>query len=267
VAEATADSFNIGLMNDAIDAATAALNAEPSENVPIPDHASMLAFACGREPWATWLKSGGPLESAHLELSDLMLAVLAQWGQSTPPAQEDLATDQLMAANLSALLIEECGLHSPGSSIYDLLQRAAAMLVNYGLPARPVTLPAPKPGDVRELHPLWYLVEFLEGHSSFLRQTEPLSELAEILSDSATLLQQQEAELATLRGAPVVVCDRTPKEGDCDAEGGLWIWSTAGAMARWQLVYLKFVGNVSFTHWLPAHALPLPAFTIGQESQ
>ncbi len=129
VAEATADSFNIGLMNDAIDAATAALNAEPSENVPIPDHASMLAFACGREPWATWLKSGGPLESAHLELSDLMLAVLAQWGQSTPPAQEDLATDQLMAANLSALQVEECGLHSPGSSTHDLLQRVAAMLV------------------------------------------------------------------------------------------------------------------------------------------
>lgn len=63
----------------------------------------------------------------------------------TPPAPEDLATDQLVAASLSALLIKECGLHSPGSSTHDLLQRAAAMLVNYGLPARPAIPPAPEP--------------------------------------------------------------------------------------------------------------------------
>jgi hypothetical protein len=61
----------------------------------------------------------------------------------TPPAPEDLATDQMMAANLSALLIKECGLHSPGSSAHDLLQRAAAMLVNYGLPAHSATPPPP----------------------------------------------------------------------------------------------------------------------------
>lgn len=59
---------------------------------------------------------------------------------------EDLAADQAMAANLSALLIRESGLHSPGSSTHDLLQRAAAMLVNYGMPARSATPPAPVPG-------------------------------------------------------------------------------------------------------------------------
>jgi len=64
---------------------------------------------------------------------------------ATRPAPGDLATDQLMAASLSASLIKECGLHSPGSSIYDLLQRAAAMLVNYGLPARAALPPAPVP--------------------------------------------------------------------------------------------------------------------------
>jgi hypothetical protein len=107
VAEATADSFSVGLMNEAIDEATAALDAEPSENVPIPNHASMLAFACGREPWATWLKSGGSLESAHLELSDLMLAVLARWGQSTPPAPEAPVKDSPVA---NALLQAEAAL-------------------------------------------------------------------------------------------------------------------------------------------------------------
>ena len=57
---------------------------------------------------------------------------------------------------------------------------------------------------------------------------------------------------------PIAVSERLPGEGDCDAEGRLWVWSTAGAMARWQLVYLKFVRNVSFAHWRPFHAIPLP---------
>jgi hypothetical protein len=70
------------------------------------------------------------------------------------------------------------------------------------------TPPAPEKGEVGELHPLWYLVEFLEGHSSFLQRTDPTDELAQILSDSATLLQQQEAELAALRGVPVPVSER-----------------------------------------------------------
>jgi hypothetical protein len=57
-----------------------------------PDHVNLIAFAYGREPWATWLRTGGCLESAHCELSDLMTAVLARWGnraQSAPLA--DLA--------------------------------------------------------------------------------------------------------------------------------------------------------------------------------
>jgi hypothetical protein len=66
---------------------------------------------------------------------------------------EDLAADQAMAANLSALLIRESGLHSPGSSTHDLLQRVAAMLVNYGMPARSATPPAPEPGEAA--HPTY----------------------------------------------------------------------------------------------------------------
>jgi hypothetical protein len=86
------------------------------------------------------------------DVADLCSAVLARWGRPTAlPAPEDLATDQTMAANLSALLIEECGLHSPGSSAHDLMQRAAAMLVNYGLPARPTAPRAPEVAEVGEL--------------------------------------------------------------------------------------------------------------------
>jgi hypothetical protein len=69
----------------AIDNARAALD-EPEKKGP--DHASLIAFAYGREPWATWLKIGGCLESAHCELSDLMTDVLARWGNSASPALE-----------------------------------------------------------------------------------------------------------------------------------------------------------------------------------
>ena len=55
---------------------------------PAPDHVNLIGFAYGREPWATWLRKGGCLESAHCELSDLMLAVLAKWGHPTTTPEQ-----------------------------------------------------------------------------------------------------------------------------------------------------------------------------------
>ena len=51
-----------------------------------------------------------------------------------PPTPEDLAADQELGAGLSAALIKECARHCPDSSVYGLLQRAAAMANNYGQP-------------------------------------------------------------------------------------------------------------------------------------
>jgi hypothetical protein len=55
--------------------------AQPEPQGFTPDHVNLMCFAFEREPWATWLRRGGCLESAHCELSDLMLAVLARWGR------------------------------------------------------------------------------------------------------------------------------------------------------------------------------------------
>jgi hypothetical protein len=71
------------------------------------DHAGLIAFALGREPWSTWLQKGGCLESAHCELSDLMLAVLARWGHSTPPAPAAPVDDNPVA---NALTVAEAAL-------------------------------------------------------------------------------------------------------------------------------------------------------------
>jgi hypothetical protein len=94
---------------------------------------------------AEWLRENPPGQPVAIDPRACPTPGAYSCVEPTSQAPEDLATDQLMAANLSALLVEECGLHSPGSSTHDLLQRVAAMLVNYGLPARPVTPPAPEP--------------------------------------------------------------------------------------------------------------------------
>ena len=75
--------------------ARTALATPPPEPLSWPDHWNLIALAFGREPWATWLQPSGCLESAHRELSDLMLAVLAHWGRPAtpppePPTDEDL---------------------------------------------------------------------------------------------------------------------------------------------------------------------------------
>lgn len=72
--------------------------------------------------------------------------------------------------------------------------------------ARPATLPTPEPGEAKELHPLWYLIEFLEGHSSFLRRTDPTDELAQVLSDSATLLKRLASPAYLVVGRPPEGC-------------------------------------------------------------
>jgi hypothetical protein len=95
-----------------------------------------------------WLRDNPPGQPVAIEPRGCPTPGACSCVGPTSQAPEDLATDQLMAANLSALLIKECGLHSPGSSAHALLQRAAAMLVNYGLPARPATPPAPQAGEV-----------------------------------------------------------------------------------------------------------------------
>jgi hypothetical protein len=163
------DVLGIPLDNwiDAIDAARAALKAEPEgegpSNAQIEEVAKQIYKAMRFERLDStpeWVDRGNSL--AQSEARFTARAVLGGWGRAellaaklgvdlsrpaTPQTPKDLATDQMMAANLSALLIRESGLHSPGPSTHDLLQRAAAMLVNYGLPAHPATPPAPEPGE------------------------------------------------------------------------------------------------------------------------
>jgi hypothetical protein len=77
----------------AAEARAALALAQPEPQGFTPDHVNLMCFAFEREPWATWLRRGGCLESAHCELSDLMLAVLARWGR---PAIEPVAQPEMV---------------------------------------------------------------------------------------------------------------------------------------------------------------------------
>jgi len=68
------------------------------------------------------------------------------------------------------------------------------------------TLQAPEPGEAKELHSSWYLIEFLEGHSSVLRRTDPMDELAQVLSDSATLIKRLASPAYLVVGRPPEGC-------------------------------------------------------------
>ena len=85
----TADEIHLRGIR-AVMAALTALATPPPEPLSWPDHWNLIGFAFGREPWRTWLQPGGRLESAHRELSDLMLAVLAHWGRPATPPPEPL---------------------------------------------------------------------------------------------------------------------------------------------------------------------------------
>lgn len=90
--------------------------------------------------------------------------------------------------------------------------------------------------------------------------TQELFALWEVCNSPSVFARQLLARYGNRTPTPISVNDRLPGAEDCDGEGRLWIWTKAGAIWRWQLVYLQFtnLGNGEQTHWLPHWALPLP---------
>ena len=131
--------------------------------------------------------------------------------------------------------------------------------------------PAPAPaGEVGEalkvidkMQQEWVLISDNDGTAS-PSLTMPISlrrftVIRDALTRAADLLERQAAPV------PVAVSERLPGAGDCDADGFCWWFSPAdpsagtfGVAACW--VLRKYEPEDDFrTHWLPAHALPLPS--------
>jgi hypothetical protein len=76
-----------------------------------------------------------------------------------------------------------------------------------------------------------------------------------LIQRARAALAQPEPEGPT---QPIPVSERLPGPEDCDAEGRCWIYMPdIGTAPTWWLVDPCDIGPYH-THWLPAHALPVP---------
>ena len=59
---------------------------------------------------------------------------------------------------------------------------------------------------------------------------------------------------------PVVVSERLPGAEDCDEKGSCWLWTPddVDGVGHWSYSHRDWAQEGDVTHWLPAHALPLP---------
>lgn len=192
--------------------------------------------------------------------SDSYLAALAALSQPAPPA-EALAARPLLEQ--VARMGDRIGQHTMGE-IMAISNRAAAWL-EATPPGQPVAIEprgCPTPGACSCVVPnppaegeVGELVAMMKreagcaesaGHLVFM---EPMD-----MARAAELLEQRHS-------APVPVSERLPRPEDCDAEGRCWLCGKVEG--DWRLLNPENTGvpqlKYCFTHWLPAHALPLPA--------
>ena len=117
---------------------------------------------------------------------------------------------------------------------------------------RPAAPPAPEPGELGELVE-WIHREAIHGPD------------ADEWRRAATLLQQFSAPAPAV--VPVAVSERLPGEGDCDEEGRSWCYTPRedfdGVLIMHSRWILSRPAEID-THWLPAHAMPLPQAGEGE---
>jgi hypothetical protein len=186
----------------------------------------------------------------------------------------------------AALAAEPVGEEPTEALVDDLFNRFADSCDEYGLWSmgkdglraalarwtHPAAPPAPEPGEVGELvkllqaeaddpHEQWLNTDNLRRAATLLQQQRYLLGLAGQELDN--FMEQQAAPAPVV--VPVPVSERLPGEGDCDAEGRCW-WFNPGcsassnphiATSSWRFTHM-LAGKPMGTHWLPAHAIPLP---------
>ena len=121
----------------------------------------------------------------------------------------------------------------------DVLQRARASMADE--PPEPAP---PADGEVAEF------VEWLQ---------EEADDYECIGCEDSAAKCRRAAELLPLQQlVPVSVSERLPGPEDCDSHG--WCWVLYSAHSTWTLEppYGQDGMPTGWTHWLPAHALPLP---------
>ena len=64
---------------------------------------------------------------------------------------------------------------------------------------------------------------------------------------------------AALVAEPVAVSERLPGPEDVSEDGNCWLWDREGCFWDWTYIRTRTRAEMyTYTHWLPAHAIPLP---------
>lgn len=154
--------------------------------------------------------------------------------------------------------------HLP-AGLYSLAQKTGAIELPAGRPwdghtaadvvrrlrVWAITPPPPADGEVAEL------VAKLRKLCSDL-DYDDRGEEAGYCYRAADLLQRLSPPVLV----PVPVSEGLPGSEDCDAEHYCWRWNTIGGLWTRQPLVRKWYEFES--HWLPAHALPLPGQEVGE---
>jgi hypothetical protein len=91
---------------------------------------------------------------------------------------------------------------------------------------------------------------------------EDLYDLAEVFNGDPVPAMRRALEMWGRPAInPVPVSERLPGPEDCDSEGRCWWAANDGIYDHWRKLDLATALNSPWrpTHWLPYHALPLPA--------
>ena len=149
-------------------------------------------------------------------------------------------------------------------SFQSMGQYRAALLKALNAEAH-ATTPAPdaeEPGEPGELEDLVLNLKFLRQELMDLKEWPVKPWPLGYLDRACALLKQQEAELARLRPAPVVV---PVAVGEVLPSGNCWVFSPGNETdcPAWVALDLEHAHAVagapfSITHLLPHHAIPLP---------
>jgi hypothetical protein len=116
----------------------------------------------------------------------------------------------------------------------------------------PVAPEPPADGEVAEL------VAWLRDRAdstSFAHAARRIIRVADLLE----CLPQPEPEPV----GPVAVSERLPGSKDCNENGRVWAWRPFDPeddeiSDLWELIPSRWLDKSHWTHWLPAHAIPLP---------
>lgn len=145
------------------------------------------------------------------------------------------------------------------SRIAELLERPAP------LPAPEPAAPVPEPGEVAEL-----VADLQCAAASYFNRG--FSTDARRCRRAATLMEQLSAPAPVVVPVPVPVSERLPGEGDCaqwpddeDESCEPWCWQFTFNEDGWEVMQASKSRLTSpllkpggLSHWLPAHAIPLP---------